>query len=118
MSRFRESVIELCRTPEESERKRILREFIKVHGEHYTLVDLLNYLEKKYRTRLSPTTLPLSSQEQEIAKLDPNGPNYHIFVKALRKFDGLTAEKLKAFVERNGLHGQLVYLLTYKGDQH
>ena len=118
MSIYRESVMELWRTAEESEKKKIVSEFIKEHGEHYTHDDLLNYLEKKYRSRLSPYKLPSSSKEREVAKLDPNGPDYQIFVKALRKFDGLTAEKLKAFVERNGHHGNLVYLLPYKGDQH
>lgn len=43
------------------------------------------------------------NSEKEIAKLDPYGPDYAIFVKALRKFDGLTAENLKAYVERRGL---------------
>ena len=118
MNIYRESIIKLWRTIEEIEKKRILTEFIKEHGGHYTHDDLMNYLEKKYRTRLSPTTLPLSSKEREIAKLDPNGPDYQIFVKALRKFDGLTAEKLKAFVERNGLHGHLVYLLPDTEDQY
>ena len=46
--------------------------------------------------------------DKEVAKLDPNGPDYIIFVKALRKFDGLTAEKLKAFVERRGLIVDLI----------
>jgi hypothetical protein len=55
-----------------------------------------------------------SNAEKEVAKLDPNGPDYEIFVKALRHFHGLTAEKLKAFVERNGLHGHLVFLLPQK----
>ena len=118
MNIYRESIIKLWRTIEEIEKKRILAEFIKKHGEHYTHDDLLNYLEKKYRTRLSPSPLPLSSKELEIAKLDPNGPDYQIFVKALRKFGGLTAEKLKAYVERNGLHGHLVYLLPTKGERH
>ena len=53
--------------------------------------------------------------DQEVAKLDPNGPDYEIFVKTLRHFDGLTAEQLKAFVERRDLHGQIVYLLPRKG---
>lgn len=44
-----------------------------------------------------------SNTEKEIAKLDPYGPDYGIFVKALRKFDGLTAETLKAYVESRGL---------------
>ena len=118
MSIYRESVKELWRTTEESEKKRILGEFIKKHGEHYTHDDLLTYLEKKYRSRLSPYKLPLSAKEQEVAKLDPDGPDYQIYVKAVRKFDGLTAERLKAFVERNGLHGHLVYLLPHKADQH
>ena len=52
--------------------------------------------------------------EKEVAKLDPNGPDYQIFVKALKKFDGLTAERLKMYVERRGLHGTLVYLLPQK----
>ncbi len=52
--------------------------------------------------------------EKEVAKLDPNGPDYQIFVKALKKFDGLTAERLKMFVERRGLHGPIVYLLPQK----
>ena len=115
MSIYRESVIEIWRTTEESEKKRILREFIRVHGEHYTHVDLLDYLERKYRSRLAPYKVPLSSREREVAKLDPNGPDYQIYVKALRKFDGLTAENLKAYVERRGLHGQLVHLLPHKG---
>ncbi len=55
--------------------------------------------------------------EKEVAKLDPNGPDYQIFVKALQNFDGLTAERLKMFVERRGLHGPLVYLLPQKDDQ-
>jgi len=46
--------------------------------------------------------------EKEVAKLDPNGPDYVIFVKALKKFDGLTADKLKAFVERRGLIVDLI----------
>ena len=117
MSIYRESVRELWRTTEKSKKKRILSEFIKEHGEHYTHDDLLNYLEKKYRSRLSPYKVPFSSKEKEVAKLDPNGPDYKIYVKTLRKFDGLTAENLKAFVERRGRHGQLVYLLPQKGDK-
>ena len=113
MSSYRESVLEIWRTTEESEKKRILRDFIKVHGEHYTHAELLNYLEKRYRSHPVPYKVPLSSKEREVAKLDPNGPDYQIYVKALRKFDGLTAENLKAFVERRGLHGQLVYLLPH-----
>ena len=46
--------------------------------------------------------------KNEVAKLDPNGPDYVIFVKALKKFDGLTADKLKAFVERRGLIVDLI----------
>jgi hypothetical protein len=49
--------------------------------------------------------------EEEVAKLDPKGPDYGIFVKALRMFEGLTAEELKAFVEHRGL---IVDLLPYK----
>ena len=46
--------------------------------------------------------------EKELVKLDPNGPDYQIFVKALNNFDGLTTERLKMFVElRSGLHGPL-----------
>ena len=116
MSMYRESVIEIWRTTEAREKKRILREFRKVHGEHYTHADLLDYLEKIYRSRLAPCKVPLSSKEQEVAKLDPNGPDYQIYVRALRKFEGLTAENLKAFVERRGLHGQLVYLLPHNGE--
>jgi hypothetical protein len=52
--------------------------------------------------------------EKEVAKLDPNGPDYLIFVKALKNFDGLSAERLKMFVERRDLHGPLVYLLPQK----
>lgn len=55
--------------------------------------------------------------DKEVARLDPNGPNYQIFVKTLKTFDGLTAERLKMFVERRGLHGPLVYLLPRKDDQ-
>jgi hypothetical protein len=55
--------------------------------------------------------------EKEVAKLDPNGPNYEIFVKALKNFEGLTAEGLKMFVERRGLHGPLVNLLPQKDKQ-
>ena len=55
--------------------------------------------------------------EKEVAKLDPNGPDYVIFVKALKTFDGLTAERLKMFVERRGLHGPIVYLLPQKDGQ-
>ncbi|MFW2367431.1 MAG: hypothetical protein ACN4GW_13515 [Desulforhopalus sp.] len=51
-----------------------------------------------------------SNNEKEIAKLDPYGPDYGIFVKALMRFDGLTAEKLKTYVERRGL---IVDLLPY-----
>jgi hypothetical protein len=58
-----------------------------------------------------------SNVEKEVAKLDPNGPDYQVFVKALKNFDGLTAERLKMFVERRGLHGPLVYLLPQKDDQ-
>ena len=94
----------------------MLQEFISEHGEHYTHDELLNYLEKKYRSRLAPYKVPLSSKEREVAKLDPDGPDYLIYVKALRKFDGLTAENLKAFVERRGLHGQIVYLLPHRDD--
>jgi hypothetical protein len=54
--------------------------------------------------------------EQEVAKLDPNGPDYQIFVKALKNFNGLSAERLKMFVERRDLHGPLVYLLPRKDD--
>jgi hypothetical protein len=53
---------------------------------------------------------------QEVAKLDPNGPDYEIYVEALKNFDGLTAERLKMFVERRDLHGPLVYLLPQKYD--
>ncbi len=55
--------------------------------------------------------------EKEVAKLDPDGPNYEIFVKALMNFEGLTAEGLKMFVERRGLHGPLVNLLPQKDNQ-
>jgi deoxyribodipyrimidine photolyase len=55
----------LWKTTEESEKKKVLQEFISEHGEHYTHDELLNYLEKKYRSRLSPYTLPISSKEQE-----------------------------------------------------
>jgi len=48
--------------------------------------------------------------DNEVSKLDPNGPDYVIFAKALRRFDGLTAEKLKEYVER---HGLIVDLLPY-----
>jgi hypothetical protein len=49
--------------------------------------------------------------EKEVAKLDPNGPDYDIFVRALRRFDGLTAEELKEYVEH---HGLIVDLLSFK----
>ena len=65
MSIYRVSVIKLWKNTEESERKKVLQEFIRKHGEHYTHDELLNYLEKKYRSRLSPYTLPISSKEQE-----------------------------------------------------
>ena len=65
MSIYRVSVIELWKKTEESEKKKVLQEFIRTHGEHYSHDDLLNYLEKKYRSRLSPYTLPVSSKEQE-----------------------------------------------------
>ena len=55
--------------------------------------------------------------EQEVAKLDPNGPDYQIYVEVLQKFDGLTDERLKMFVENRGLKGPLVYLLPQKDDQ-
>ena len=55
--------------------------------------------------------------DQEVAKLDPNGPDYEIFVRTLKHFNGLTAEQLKAFVERRNLHGHIVYLLPQKGKQ-
>lgn len=55
--------------------------------------------------------------DQEVAKLDPNGPDYEIYVKALKHFNGLTAEQLKAFVERRHLHGQIVYLLPRKSNR-
>ena len=51
------------------------------------------------------------NNEKEVAKLDPNGPDYGIFVKALRRFESLTAEELKAYVEHRGL---IVDLLPYK----
>lgn len=65
MSIYRVSVIELWRSIEEIEKKKIVSEFIKDHGEHYTHDDLLNYLERRFRSRLSPYTLPISSKEQE-----------------------------------------------------
>ena len=65
MSIYRVSVIKLWKKTEESEKKKVLQEFISEHGEHYTHDELLNYLEKKYRSRLSPYTLPISSKEQE-----------------------------------------------------
>ena len=65
MSIYRVSVIELWKKTEEGEKKKVLREFISEHGEHYTHDELLNYQEKKYRSRLSPYTLPISSKEQE-----------------------------------------------------
>ena len=55
--------------------------------------------------------------EKEVAKLDPHGPDYQIFVKALKTFDGLTAERLKMLVERRGLHGPIVHILPQKDDQ-
>lgn len=57
-----------------------------------------------------------SNVEKEVAKLDPKGPDYGIFVKALRHFRGLTAENLKAYVERHGHHGPLVFLLPLTGN--
>jgi hypothetical protein len=55
--------------------------------------------------------------EKEVAKLDPDGPDFQIFVRTLKNFEGLTAEKLKMFVERRGLHGPIVYLLPQKNGQ-
>ncbi len=65
MSLYRVSVLEIWRSTEESEKKSTLAEFIKLHGEHYSKEDLLNYLEKKYRARLSPYTLPITTRSQE-----------------------------------------------------
>lgn len=58
-----------------------------------------------------------SNLEKEVVKLDPNGPDYEIIVKALKNFEGLTAEGLKMFVERRGHHGPLVYLFPQKDDR-
>lgn len=65
MSMYRVSVIKLWKNTEERERKRILGQCIKTPGEHYTHEEFLTYLEKRYRSRLSPYTLPLTSREQE-----------------------------------------------------
>lgn len=81
-----------------------------------------------YLTIILPPTLRLYSLlmevlmtgfnvDKEVAKLDPNCTDYQIFVTALKNFDGLTAERLKMFVERRGLHGPLVNLLPQKDDQ-
>ena len=65
MSMYRVSVIKLWKKTEKTERKRILGKFIETHGEHYTHEEFLTYLEKRYRSRLSPYTLPVTSREQE-----------------------------------------------------
>lgn len=65
MSMYRVSVIKLWKNTEETERKRIVGQFIKTHGEHCTHEEFLTYLEKRYRSRLSPYTLPSTSREQE-----------------------------------------------------
>jgi hypothetical protein len=42
-----------------------MSQFIKKHGEHYTQNEFLDYLEKKYRSRVTPYTLPVDSKRQE-----------------------------------------------------
>ena len=65
MSLYRVSVIKLWRNTEETEKKRIVAQFIQKNGDHYTHDEFLDYLEKKYRSRLAPYTLPATSREQE-----------------------------------------------------
>ena len=65
MSMYRVSVVNLWRSTEETEKKRIVTHFIKTHGENYTHDELLNYLENRYRSRLSVYRLPNSSKENE-----------------------------------------------------
>ena len=65
MSMYRVSVVNLWRSTEETEKKRIVTRFIKIHGENYTHDEFLNYLESRYRSRLSIYKLPNSSKENE-----------------------------------------------------
>jgi len=65
MSIYRVSVLNLWRSTEETERKQIIGRYIQKYGEHYTHDEFLTYLEKKYRSRISPYTLPITSREQE-----------------------------------------------------
>jgi hypothetical protein len=65
MSMYRVSVVNLWRSTEETEKKRIISHFIKNHGENYTHDEFLNYLEKRYRSRLAIYRLPVSSKENE-----------------------------------------------------
>lgn len=58
--------------------------------------------------------MTFTSIENEVGKLDPNGEGYDIFVKALRKFVGLTAEDLREYLDH---HGIKVELLPQKGDR-
>ena len=52
MCMYRVSVVNLWRITEETEKKRIVTQFIKTHGENYTHDEFLNYLENRYRSRL------------------------------------------------------------------
>jgi len=65
MSMYRVSVLNLWRSTEETEQKKIIGRYIQKYGEHYTHDEFLTYLEKKYRSRISPYTLPINSREQE-----------------------------------------------------
>lgn len=65
MSMYRVSVVKLWRSTEETEKKKIVTRFIKIHGENCAHDEFLNYLESRYSSRLSIYKLPNSSKENE-----------------------------------------------------
>lgn len=65
MSIYRVSVLNIWRSTNEAEKRKVMNQFIKKHGEHYTQDEFLDYLEKKYRSRVTPYTLPINSRRHE-----------------------------------------------------
>ena len=65
MSMYRMSVLQIWRNTEETEGKRIVSHYIRKNGDNFSKDEFLSSLESKYRSCISPYSLPISSLEQE-----------------------------------------------------
>ncbi|MBT8347438.1 MAG: hypothetical protein KJO28_14175 [Desulfofustis sp.] len=59
-----QSVRNIWSITEDSEKKRVIKQFIQKHGEHYTEEDLIKYLTKKYKiTHFNPSFASVTRKE-------------------------------------------------------